>query len=74
MEHFESLSEILAALHFLGYTEHFYKRNGQLFLAGNLVDNIKDWVHCHWHDPATDETVWLNCCISSCGKKGVYID
>jgi hypothetical protein len=74
MEDFESLSEILAALRSLGYTEHFYKQNEQLFLAGNLVDNIRDWVHCHWHDPVTDETVSLNCCISPCGKKGVYID
>lgn len=74
MKNSPSLSELLAPLYHVGFTEHFYKQNGQLFFSGNLVNDFYEWVHCHWHDPATDETVRLNCCISSCGKKGVYID
>lgn len=74
MKKFDTLSDLLSALYRLGYTEHYYKQNGQLFLAGNLVHNLYEWVHCHWHDEASDDTVRLNCCISPCGKKGVYID
>ncbi len=74
MENFDSLSEILNALYNLGYTEHFYLQDGQLHNAGIAISKVHDWIHCHWHDPATDEAVRLNCCISSCGKKGVYID
>lgn len=74
MENSESLSEILSDLYTLGFTEHFYIQEGQLLNSGNSISKLHDWVHCHWHDPATDETVRLNCCISRCGKKGVYVD
>lgn len=74
MKHYNSLCEILNALYHIGYTEHFYKQDGQIFLAGKIVHNIQAWLHCEWHDPSTDETIWVNCCISPCGKKGVFID
>jgi hypothetical protein len=67
-----SLSEILTQLHELGYTEHFYLQDGQVFLDGSVMGIVQHWIHCHWHDELTDETIAICCCIVD-GFKGVFL-
>jgi hypothetical protein len=69
-----SLTQVLADLHLIGYTEHFYIQEGILYYSGIVIEQVNSWIHCHWHDEVSDDTVRLHCCISQCGKKGVYID
>lgn len=68
-----SLTHILAELNLRGYTEHFYIQNGKLYYNGARITNVKSWIHCTWHDPVTDETIYIYCCEYE-NLKGLYLD
>lgn len=68
-----TLSQILSHLHTIGFTAHLYKLGDAICHNGNVVNDLKVWLHCVWEDEMTDQLIAVYCC-SNDHIQGTYIE